>query len=241
MPKKRAKGVRPAGGSDQPPQSETVKGAGGGEEEDSSSRNCPVVGFGASAGGLEAMTEVLRELPEDLGMAIVVIQHLDPKHTSMLTELLSRATGMPVRQVTNGMKVEPNRVYVIAPNTCIAVRTGLLFIEPRNPAAPHMPIDYFFRSLAEDQGSKAIGVVLSGTASDGTLGLRAIKEAGGIALAQDPETAKYDGMPRSAIAAGCVDTALSTKGIAAELVRLGRHPYLNHPRAPEELPQNEKA
>jgi two-component system, chemotaxis family, CheB/CheR fusion protein len=116
--------------------------------------SCPVVGVGASAGGLEAMTEVLKELPSDTGM---------------LSELVSRATSMPVQQVTNGIKVEPNRVYVIAPKSRIAIRRGSLFIGPRDPSTPHMPIDFFFRSLAEDQGSKAIGVVLSGTASDGTL------------------------------------------------------------------------
>ncbi|HKE24279.1 MAG TPA: chemotaxis protein CheB [Bryobacteraceae bacterium] len=218
---------------------ETPRKHGEGESEETG-QSCPVVGFGASAGGLEAMTEVLREMPDDTGLAIVFIQHLDPKHSSMLSELLARATTMPVQQAANGMKVEPNKVYVIAPNTCIALRRGALFNEPRDPSAPHMPIDYFFRSLADDQGSKAIGVVLSGTASDGTLGLKAIKEAGGIALAQDPESAKYDGMPRSAIVAGCVDTTLTTKGIAAELVRLCHHPYISR-RPVEEAPEHEKA
>ena len=211
------------------------------EEDESSTQSCPVVGFGASAGGLEAMTDVLHELADDTGMAIVFIQHLDPKHTSMLSDLLSRATHMPVHQATNGMRVEANNVFVIPPNTCMGIRHGALYMEPREAGAPHMPIDYFFRSLAEDQGSKAIGVVLSGTASDGTLGLKAIKEAGGIALAQDPETAKYDGMPRSAIVAGCVDTALTTQGIAAELTRLCHHPYLTRRRPVEEMPEHDGA
>lgn len=206
-----------------------------------SATNCPVVGIGASAGGLEAMSDLLHELPGDTGFAIVFIQHLDPKHASMLSELLGRATKMPVQQVTDGVRVEANRVYVIPPNSNILLRRGMLSVEPRNPSVPHMPIDSFLRSLAEDQGSKSIGVVLSGTASDGTIGLKAIKEAGGITLAQDPETAKYDGMPRSAIVAGCVDTALSPKGIAAELVRLCRHPYVSKERPVEELPENEKA
>ena len=202
--------------------------------------SCPIVGFGASAGGLEAMTEVLRELPDDTGMAIVFVQHLDPKHASMLSELLLRETAMPVQQVNDSVAIQGNHVYVIAPNTLIAVRKGGLYQQPRDPNVPNMPIDFFFRSLAEDQGSKAIGVVLSGTASDGTLGLKAIKEAGGIALAQDPDTAKYDGMPRSSILAGCVDTVLSTKGIAAELVRLCNHTYIaTGPR--EEVTQNDKA
>ena len=128
---------------------ETPRKPGEGESEETG-QSCPVVGFGASAGGLEAMTEVLREMPDDTGMAIVFIQHLDPKHSSMLSELLARATTMPVQQAANGMKVEPNKVYVIAPNTCIALRRGALFNEPRDPSAPHMPIDYFFRSLADD-------------------------------------------------------------------------------------------
>lgn len=206
--------------------------------DESASRDCPVVGFGASAGGLEAMTEVLHELPDDTGMAMVFIQHLDPKHSSLLSELLSRATNMPVHQVTEGTKIEANRVYVIAPNTCIGIRNGMLFSESRT--TPHMPIDHFFRSLAEERGSKAIGVVLSGTASDGTLGLKAIKDAGGITLAQEPDTARYDGMPRSAMVAGCVDMALSTKGIADELIRLRRHPYLDRHRPLLDLPENEK-
>ena len=234
--KKRAKGER-----DVPPESaETPKRTGEGEAGEGA-QSCPVVGFGASAGGLEAMTEVLHELPADTGMAIVFIQHLDPKHASMLSELLARGTSMPVQQATNGMKVEANKVYVIPPNTCMAIRRGALFMEPRDPVTLHMPIDYFFRSLAEDQGSKAIGVVLSGTASDGTLGLKAIKEAGGITLSQAPESAKYDGMPRSAIVAGCVDKALSTKGIAGELVRLCQHPYVNRRRPAEEMPEHENA
>jgi two-component system CheB/CheR fusion protein len=202
--------------------------------------SCPIVGFGASAGGLEAITEILRHLGKEPGMAIVFIQHLDPKHSSMLTELLARATPMAVHQVTGTMRIEPNQVYVIAPNTCIGVRRGFLFVEPRRPSTPHMPIDHFFRALAEGQRSKAIGVVLSGTASDGTIGLKAIKEAGGITLAQDPETAKYDGMPRSAIVAGCVDAALSSEGIANELIRLCRHPYLSRVRPMEEIPPDEK-
>jgi len=203
-------------------------------------QGCPVVGIGASAGGLEAMTDILHTLPEDIGAALVFIQHLDPKHASMLTELLARATKIPVTQVDNGMVVEKNHLYVIAPNTCIGIRAGRLTSEMRNPGAPHMPIDFFFRSLADDQGGKAIGVVLSGTASDGTLGLKAIKEAGGITLAQDPETARYDGMPRSAIVAGCVDTVLPATGISAELVRLCKHPYMDH-REAEELPPDNRS
>ena len=190
---------------------------------------CPVAGFGASAGGLEAFTDVLRHLPEDTGLAIVFIQHLDPKHTSVLSELLSRATRMPVLPVTDGMRVEANRIHVIPPNTNITISGGVLHLEARPAHTPHMPIDHFLRSLAADQGSKAAGIVLSGTASDGTLGLKAIKAEGGITFAQLPESARYEGMPRSAIAAGCVDVVLPPQGIAAELARLCRHPYLSPP------------
>lgn len=111
---------------------------------------CPVVGFGASAGGLEAMTEVLHAIPTDLGMAIGFIQHLDPKHTSILSQLFARVTKIPVREATNGTPLEPNRLYTIAPNTSIAIKNGVLMVEPRPPNPPHMPIDRFFKSLAED-------------------------------------------------------------------------------------------
>jgi two-component system CheB/CheR fusion protein len=193
-----------------------------------------VVGFGASAGGLEAFSEVLEHIPEDAGLVFVLVQHLDPKHSSMLTELLARATRMPVRQVKDGMPVEPNYVYVIPPNTNITISNRVLHLEPRSPSGQHLPIDHFFRSLAADQGSKAIGIVLSGTASDGTMGLKAIKAEGGIAFAQEPATARYDGMPRSAIAAGCVDSILSPQGIASELIRLCQHPYISKQRSSDE-------
>jgi two-component system CheB/CheR fusion protein len=185
---------------------------------------CPVAGFGASAGGLEAFSELLQHLPAETGMAFVLVQHLDPKHGSLLTELLAKSTEMTVVQVRDGMRAEPNRVYVIPPNANMSIADGILHLEAR--LTHHMPIDHFFRSLAQDQGSKAIGVILSGTASDGTLGLKAIKAEGGITFAQDEKTAKYDGMPRSAILAGCVDFILPPEGIARELVRLGQHPYV---------------
>lgn len=200
-----------------------------GEVKQIRERAFPVVGIGASAGGLEAFTQVLEFLPADTGMAFVLVQHLAPTHESMLTELLSRATKMPVAEVRDGVKAEPDHIYVIPPNTNMAILHGVLHLMPR-PATPghHMPIDYFFRSLADDQKSKSIGVILSGTASDGALGLKAIKAEGGITFAQDEKTAKYDGMPRSAVAAGYVDLVLSPEKIAKELARLGRHPYVNH-------------
>ena len=187
----------------------------------------PIVGVGASAGGFEAFRELLKALPIDTGLALVLVQHLDPGHESMLAKLLSNATAMPVTEVKEGMAVEPNHVYVIPPNTTMEIRDGTLHLMARGePAARHLPIDHFLRSLAEDQGSRAIGVILSGTASDGTLGLKAIKAEGGITFAQDIKSAKYDGMPRSAIASGCVDLVLPPEAIASELSRIGRHPYL---------------
>ena len=187
----------------------------------------PIVGVGASAGGFEAFRELLKALPSDAGLALVLVQHLDPGHESLLARLLSKATAMPVAEVEEGMTVEPNHVYVIPPNKTMGIRDGRLHLMARGePAARHLPIDYFLSSLAEDRGNGAIGVILSGTASDGTMGLRAIKTEGGITFAQDMKSAKYDGMPRSAIAAGCVDFVLPPEGIASELARIGRHPYL---------------
>src|SRR5579863_1827521 len=169
----------------------------------------PIVGIGASAGGLEAFTQFLRALPVNTGMAFVLVQHLEPRHESMLTKLLSRATAMPVHEVREGMRIEANQVYVIPANTDLSLMDGLLHVVGRKaPAGRHLPIDYFFRSLAEARKSQAIGVILSGTASDGTAGLEAIKTEGGITFAQAPDSAKYDGMPRNAIAAGCVDFVL---------------------------------
>ncbi len=185
---------------------------------------CALAAFGASAGGLEAFTELLRHLPAGTGMAFVLVQHLDPKHDSYLTELLAKSTDMPVLQVRNGTRVEPNHVYVIPPNASMTIAGGVLHLEARK--LHPMPIDLFFSSLAEDLGSNAIGSILSGTASDGTLGLKAIKAAGGITFAQDEQSARYDGMPRSAVLSGCVDFVLPPEGIAAELVRLSRHPYV---------------
>ncbi len=203
----------------------------------------PVVGIGASAGGFEAYRELLQALPPDTGMAFVLVQHLDPGHESMLTRLLSKSTPMPVTEVKEGMAVQPNHVYVIPPNRMMGIFNGVLHLTVReDPGAKHMPVDFFLKSLAEDQGSRAVGVILSGTASDGTRGLKAIKAEGGITFAQDEKSAKYDGMPRSAIAAGCVDFVLPPAEIAAELGRIGQHPYLGlaTPLKAEELPPGDE-
>src|ERR1700732_4045042 len=187
----------------------------------------PIVGVGASAGGLEAFTQLLKSLGSRTEMAYVLVQHLDPSHESALTHLLAKATEMHVRQVTDATLVEPNTVYVIPPNVYMMISRGILRLTPRTETrGPHMPIDRFLRSLAEDQRSNAIGVILSGTASDGTLGLAAIKAEGGITFAQDKKSAKFDGMPQSAIAAGCVDFVLSPGVFARAVAMLRAHPYL---------------
>ncbi|MGH8299232.1 MAG: chemotaxis protein CheB [Steroidobacteraceae bacterium] len=184
-----------------------------------------VVGIGASAGGIEAFTALLKELPPDTGLAFVLIQHLAPTHTSLLAEILQRATRMPVLEVRDEPTVRRNCVYVIPPGRVMTIRDGLLALALRGGEAPYHPIDAFFDSLAASEGHRAVGVVLSGTANDGTAGLAAIKAAAGITIAQDG-SALYDGMPRSAIAAGRVDLVLPPAGIARELVRIARHPYL---------------
>jgi two-component system, chemotaxis family, CheB/CheR fusion protein len=186
----------------------------------------PIVGIGASAGGLEAFTELLKRLPLDTGMGFVLVQHLDPQHESALTQLLTRATSMPVREVTNNLRVEANHVYVIPPNSNLGVAQGVLKLRPRQQTrTPTRSIDSFLESLAQDRRERAIGVILSGTATDGTLGLEAIKAEGGITFAQD-DSARYDSMPRSAIAAGCVDFVLKPEDIAKELARIANHPYV---------------
>ena len=185
----------------------------------------PIVAIGASAGGLEAFSSLLRALPPQPGMALVFIAHLDPTHESAMVELLSRTTRIPVRQAESGMRVECNSLYVLPPNSDMTIRGGVLrLIRREADRGHHMPIDTFFCSIAEDQTANAIGVILSGTANDGTLGLSAIKGAGGITFAQDLETAKYDGMPSSAVAAGVVDYVLPPDSIAEQLVRIQKQP-----------------
>jgi len=196
-----------------------------------------VVGVGASAGGLEAFTELLSHLPGDTGMAFVLIQHLDPSHESHLAELLSKASKMPVSEAKGETRAEANHVYVIPPRCNLGFSRGVLRTSPRPDSGRNMPIDSFLRALAADQGSKALGVVLSGTASDGTLGLQAIKAAGGITFAQEVRTAKYEGMPRSAIAAAVVDYVLPPAGIARQLAAIARaSQVLVQPPEPDEEP-----
>jgi two-component system CheB/CheR fusion protein len=171
-----------------------------------------IVGIGASAGGLEAFEQFFRSMPADSGLAFVLVPHLDPSHASLLTEILQRTTTMPVMEAQDQLRVVPDSVYVIPPNRDMAIFGGTLLLSiPEVPRGQRMPIDAFLRTLAEDQGEKAVGVILSGTGTDGTQGLRAILGAGGITLAQDPQTAKYDGMPSSAIQAGYVTRVLQVE------------------------------
>jgi two-component system, chemotaxis family, CheB/CheR fusion protein len=196
----------------------------------------PVVAIGASAGGLEAFNSLLRQLPADTGMAFIFIQHLAPAHESLLPHLLSRETSMPVNQIENGALLSPNQVYVIPPNAAIAVSRLTLAVTPRATAGT--AIDGFLRSLAVSHKSKALAVILSGTGSDGTLGVQAIAEEGGVIFVQEPESAQFDGMPRSAIATGCSDFILPPERIGTELARISREPRLIEPDLPELALQN---
>ncbi len=183
----------------------------------------PVVGIGASAGGLDAFKKLLKAIPEDSGMAYVLVQHLDPSHDSLLPELLQRVTRIPVREISDDVIVKPNHIYVIPSNKMMVATDGVLLLAPRtgkNKNERNLPIDLFFTSLAEVHQSHAIGVVLSGTASDGTLGLKAIKDNGGITFAQDEKSAAYQGMPNNAIQAGVVDFILPPEEIPLKLIEV---------------------
>ncbi len=185
----------------------------------------PIVGVGASAGGLKAMASLLADVPSDTGMAFVLIQHLDPTHESLLSTLLARSTRLPITQATDGVEVRPNHVYVIAPNTSLALDHGTLRVTSRDSLPrPHFSIDFFFQSLARDRTGRAIGVLLSGTGTDGTLGLAAIKAAGGVTFAHD-HTAEHGSMPFNAINHDCVDHILSPDKIAQEIAKIARHGF----------------
>jgi two-component system CheB/CheR fusion protein len=195
----------------------------------------PIVGIGASAGGLEAISELVTGLDVGDRAAYVVIQHLDPEHKSLLTDLLSRKTTIPVAEVTQGLRVDPHHIYVIPPNTVLRVRDGSFELTPRHREGfqPHHPVDLLFHSLAKSVAEASFGVVLSGGDSDGAAGLRAIKEAGGITFAQSPSSARVPGMPESAIATGLVDFVLEPREIATELSRLITLPHMHRQASPE--------
>lgn len=184
----------------------------------------PVVGIGASAGGLDAFKKLIKAIPENSGMAYVLVQHLDPTHESLLPELLQKVTTIPVLEIVEGVKVEPNHIYILPSNKMLVANDGILQISPRptNKSEINLPIDLFFNSLAEVHQNQAIGVVLSGTGSDGTKGLKAIKENEGITFAQDINSAAYTSMPQSAIQAGVIDFILSPEQIPQKLVEITR-------------------
>lgn len=187
----------------------------------------PVVGIGASAGGLDAFRKLLAALPADTGIAFVLIPHLDPTHESMMVDLLGRDTTMKVAQAADGMPLERNRVYVIPPQAYLSLREGMLRIsQPQAPHGARLPFDFFLNSLADACGERAVCVILSGTGADGSIGLKAISEKGGLVIAQDPEEAAYDGMPRSAIVTGAVNLVLPAAQIPQALIRYAGHPYV---------------
>jgi two-component system CheB/CheR fusion protein len=203
------------------------------------SKPYPIVAIGASAGGLEAVSELLTNISPETGMAFVYVQHLDPTHKSMLSEILQRTTKMKVVEAKHLMQIEPNRVFVIPPNKDMAIVDGVVTVLPRKPKPSiQMSVDKFFSSLADKQKEMSIGVVLSGNANDGTHGLKSIKLAGGITFAQD-ESAKFQSMPRSAIAEGVVDMVLPPKEIAKELERISKHPELSKITAQKETSEEE--
>lgn len=180
----------------------------------------PIVGVGASAGGLEALQRLFKDMPADCGQAFVVVQHLAPDHKSLLPELMAKFTALPVHEVTDGLRVEKNHIYIIPPDTDLALLNGRLqLIDPVEPRGHRHPIDFFLRSLAQDRGDSAACIVLSGTGSEGSLGIKAIKEEGGVVLVQDPATAAYDGMPKSAVATGQADLVLAPEEMAEALQR----------------------
>jgi len=205
----------------------------------------PVVGIGASAGGLAAFEAFFSGMPAatDPGMAFVLVQHLDPNHKSILTDLIRRYTRMRVFEVEDGMAVQPNCAYIIPPNRDMAFLNGRLqLMEPASPRGQRLPIDFFFRSLAQDQRERGICIVLSGTGSDGTLGVRAIKGEGGMVMVQNPESTEYDGMPRSAIATGLVDYVLPAAEMPAQIIAYVARAFSNPPHStPVPEPKAENA
>src|SRR5271163_1948197 len=200
----------------------------------------PVVGLGASAGGLDAFRRLLAALPAGTGMAFILIQHLDPTHASMMVDLLAGHTPMTVQQAADGMPLEREHVYLIPPGAYLSIQDGALRLsEPSERHGARLPFDFFLRSLAEEVGARAICVILSGTGGDGSLGLKAVKEQGGLVIAQDPDEAEYDGMPRSAIMTGAVDLVLPVAKIPEILAKYGRQRVVNGERqgsAPDDHP-----
>lgn len=186
----------------------------------------PIVGIGASAGGLEALQIFFDNLPNNLGTAFVIVQHLSPDYKSFMSELLARHTSIPIEMATDNVDVKRNHIYLIPPKMNMTIIGGRLYLTAIEGRALNLPIDIFFRSLAADQESNAIGIILSGTGTDGTLGIRAIKDTGGIIMVQDAKTAKFDGMPKSSISTGMVDFIASPSQLAVELANYIKHPLV---------------
>ncbi|WOJ91620.1 chemotaxis protein CheB (plasmid) [Methylocapsa polymorpha] len=204
--------------------------------------NFPVVAIGASAGGLEAFRTLLAALPAESGLAFILVQHLDPSHGSMMAELLAHHTALTVLEAHEDMQLEPDHVYVIPPGRYLAVRNGAIQLSrPKAGQAVRMPFDFLLHSLAEEFGERAVCIILSGTATDGSVGARAIKAAGGLVIAQDPEEAEFDGMPRSAIATGAVDLVLPLAKIPEALAKYSGHPYLKTGDSDVALPAGDGA
>jgi two-component system CheB/CheR fusion protein len=202
---------------------------------------CCVVAIGASAGGLEVFQEFFDRMPEDSGMAFVLIQHLDPHHETLMPELLAKHTPMAVVEIKDGMEVLANHVYVIPPNATLEMNECSFRVKPLDPQADRKSIDHFFCSLAADQGENVVGIVLSGTGTDGAYGLREIKEHGGLALAQSPETARFESMPRSAVSTGAVDHVLTVQEMPISICKYAQHLERLHARKTSEAIQREAA
>jgi len=195
-----------------------------------------IVAIGASAGGLEALQEFFKNMPLNTGLSFVVIQHLSPDYKSFMDELLARYTQIPIKIITDGMLVEPDHIYLIPPRKNLYIFHGKLFLEDQNiKRGLNLPVDIFFRSLATEMGKNAIGVILSGTGSDGTLGTRAIKEAGGMVIVQDETTAKFDGMPRSSAATGLVDFILPPSKMPDAIINYIKHPFISKEKTLENI------
>ena len=193
-------------------------------------KNFAIVGIGASAGGLEALEQFFSNMVPNSGLSFIVIQHLDPTHKGLLGELIQRITEMKVITVTDRLIIRQNCVYVIPPNKSMSILHGTLYLfDPFEQRGLRLPIDFFFRALAEDCGELSVGIVLSGMGSDGSAGLRAIKEKGGLALVQDPLSAKFDSMPNSAIDAVQPDIVASATELPKKLLMIAKHPRFLEP------------
>ena len=201
-----------------------------------------VVGVGASAGGLEALERMFRHIPQDTGLAFVIVQHLSPDFKSLMDELLARQTEIPIHRVEDGMAVQPNSIYLIPPKKEMIVSEGRLLLTDKDPSQGlTLPIDRFFRSLAHDFGRHSVGIVLSGTGSDGSRGLLDIHEAGGLVIAQSPGTAKFDGMPNAASETGVVDISVPPEEIGNILTRYVQHPLRSQWKDSDEKPVDESS